>query len=592
MTKLDAEDTYIDDVFSGKTVYQVPDFQREYSWQKKQLQDLWDDLQRGIENNREHHLDQIKFVPDEDGNPTTYKIIDGQQRLATLSLMICAMKEVYEQRGAGDGVERQLQNMLVARDLDATAVRRLRLLDGSGNDADWEHIWNNGDTEGLDSKISRAYDFYHTRFKRCDTDRLDEFRKYIIDKVSVVTLTVSDMLQAYVMFQGNSRGLDLTPIQMTKSVIMQIAHRRGKSDFERVKTLWSDVLELAESADPAKPRRPINDVLLVTDRFGTEKDITGDGFIRHIEDIFSTKTRESVQSVLSWLVGNLEEYEKVCQAKVRRFNEPENAHINALIRQFTEQNPYAGLVLFWLFENKSRAGEMISALDWCSKLSMRLYLADASTYERKDAIQGVWQKLKNGVSAPSAAKKQMNQHTPVDPTLDMQLQKRELPRNKVTRNILYRIEAEHFSGPAVGGSDYPAPGEDIEIEHIAPMQTFSADKYSRWRPVFGRREGKFKTHRKRLGNLTLLRSRRNMEAGTDPFSEKKDYYKKSDFGMTQKIDRQYESWDFANIEDRTNHMANLAVRTFSTGNYTKQPVSTGDTPDDGKIRDYVGGTDD
>jgi hypothetical protein len=592
MTKLDAEDTYISAVFSGKTVYEVPDFQRKYSWEEKQLQDLWDDLKRGMANDREHHLDQIKFVPDKDADTTVYKIIDGQQRLTTLSLMICAMREVYDQRGAGENVHRQLQNMLVARDLDAQAVRRLRLLDGSGDDADWDYIYNKGHTDGLDSKIAEAYDFYHTRFKNCDTARLDEFRKYIIDNVSVVTLTVDDMLQAYVMFQGNSRGLDLTPIQMAKSVIMQIAHRRGKSDFERVKRLWSEVLELAESADPSMPRRPINDVLLVTDRFGTEKNITGDGFIRHIEDIFSTETRDSVESVLTWLMDNLEEYEKVTQAKVDRFNKSENAHVNSLIRQFTAQNPYAGVVLFWLFENKSRPGEMITALNWCSKLSMRLYLADVSTYERKDAIQGVWQDLKTGVSPTTAIKKRMNRHTPADETLDMQLKKREFPRNKVTRNILYRIEADHFNGAAVGGSNYPTPGEDIEIEHIAPMQTFSADKYSRWRPVFGRREGKFETHRKRLGNLTLLRSRRNMEAGADPFSEKKDYYKKSNFEMTQQIDKEYESWDFGNIEERTKIMANLAVKTFSTGNYTKRPFSTGDAGDEGKIQDYVRGTDD
>lgn len=592
MTKLDTEDTYLNDLFRKQAVYQIPEFQRAYSWEEKHLRDLWTDLKQAIAFDRDHHLDQIKLVPNRDVDPTTHQVIDGQQRLTTLSLIICAMRDIYEQRGGPEKYVVQLQELLEAKDKDANRVRRLKLLEGTGDDENYRQLFENGSTDSVDGNIAQAYDFYRSRLEQCDSERLNEFREYVIDRLSIVVLTVGSMFQAYVMFEGNGRGLDLTPIEMSKSVIMKTAHRRDMSNSDTVKRLWAKILGLAESADPSKPRRAVNDVLLVTDRFDTPNDLTGDGFVRHIQHIFSNETDEPVEDVLSWLVTHLEEYERIKQANVTSFHKPQNARINSLIRQFTVKNSYAGLVLFWLFENRSQPGKLIPALDWCSKLSMRLYLADMTAYKKRDAVQGVWQDLKNGIPAPSAVKNQMRNYTPNDKALEIELNRRELSRNRATRNVLYRIEAEHFNGAAVGGSDYPTAGEDIEVEHIAPMQAFSADKYLQWRSVFNGEQDRFESHRKRLGNLTLLRSRRNVEAGTEPFSEKCDYYEKSDFEMSRKVDRRYGSWDFSNISERTSNMANLAVRTFSAGSYTSKPVDTVESDGGIKLEDYVGESDD
>jgi len=314
--------------------------------------------------------------------------------------------------------------------------------------------------------------------------------------------------------------------------------------------------------------------------------------VQHIRTVFGEQTDEAVADVLRWIAGELETYERIKRGRVSTYSDRQNAHINALIRQFNEKNSYSGLILYWLFSNTDDVGRLISALDWCAKQSLRLFLADKTAYKKRDAMQGVYNALANGTSPENAVKKQMRERTPNDRSLELELEQRDFPRNDALRYVLYRVEIEHFGGPAVRGSEYLAAGEDVEIEHIAPMQAFSAKKYSSWRPVLNNDSERFDAQRRRLGNLTLLRSRQNQAAGTEPFEDKCNKYRNSDFGMSQQLEREYDSWGYNEIADRTAKMANLAVRTFSADGYAAQQRSKIESNSIGTIHDFVGETDD
>jgi len=99
MSDLTAERADLNDLFRKQAVYKVPEYQRRYSWKEKHFAALWKDIKDGIKHNRVHHLDEITVVPFREDDPTTFQVIDGQQRLTTLALLIAAMRDVYEQRG-------------------------------------------------------------------------------------------------------------------------------------------------------------------------------------------------------------------------------------------------------------------------------------------------------------------------------------------------------------------------------------------------------------------------------------------------------------------------------------------------------------
>jgi hypothetical protein len=100
--KIESQDLSVGDLF--KDFYSVPDFQREYVWQREQveklLQDLYDefyDEDRRILPGPEYFLGSMVACKADDG---TYRLIDGQQRMTTLYLILCVLRDIFKELGA------------------------------------------------------------------------------------------------------------------------------------------------------------------------------------------------------------------------------------------------------------------------------------------------------------------------------------------------------------------------------------------------------------------------------------------------------------------------------------------------------------
>jgi hypothetical protein len=587
--QLNADPKSVSDLFKKKAVYRVPEYQRQFSWKKEQFDDLWSDIQEGIRVDRPHHLNEIKLVPFRERNPEEFQIIDGQQRLTTLSILIAAIRDEYDRRNLGQKYVDELQDLLETKDRDANTIRCLRLLNEDNDDNQYESVYH-GDksAELIGGQIGSAYQHFRNEVKECSTDELDRVRTYTIHRLSLVQTVIEDLIQAFVMFSTtNARGLELSEIDVVKSILMRIAYRNGE-DRDETQRRWMNALDHARSADKSKPQRAIKDVFYVDSGFRTPIEFNGQ-FAEFMQSVFAKRASRDVNALLQWLGESLKEHKHIKNARVKQFSQRDNAHINSLIRQFNTKNSHSGIILYWLFKNLNKPAEIIEGLNWGTKLSLRLYLADKTAHKKRTAMHNVIRALENDLSPKRAFQKQIREATPADRALEIELNGRGFKRTRAIRLVLYRVEVEHFGG-AVGGSQYPTVGEDFDLEHIAPMRTFSADKYSRWRTVVNNEKEKFKSERRRLGNLTLLRSRQNQAAGSQPFNNKCQVYRTSDFAMSQTIAEAYDEWGFEQIDRRTEEMANLIVRTFSGGSYTKQPATNTETDGGnvGRIQRFLG----
>ncbi len=94
---------YLELIANGQT-YRVPPYQRDYSWEEEQWEDLWDDI-RALSDRREdrHYMGAIVLQAKSDRE---FQIIDGQQRLATLSVFALAVLDRLR-RMAESGQEAQ-----------------------------------------------------------------------------------------------------------------------------------------------------------------------------------------------------------------------------------------------------------------------------------------------------------------------------------------------------------------------------------------------------------------------------------------------------------------------------------------------------
>jgi len=91
---------FLELIGSGKT-YRVPPYRRDYSWSEEQWEDLWTDIEEMRRSDDRHYMGALVVEARSDRE---LMIIDGQQRMATLSILALAVIDKLE-RLAGEGVE-------------------------------------------------------------------------------------------------------------------------------------------------------------------------------------------------------------------------------------------------------------------------------------------------------------------------------------------------------------------------------------------------------------------------------------------------------------------------------------------------------
>lgn len=94
MAKIEEHKYSIEEAFR-ECFYIVPDYQREYVWKEKEVQRLLEDIDEQLDasNNREYFIGMVLVAPSQQKNH--YEVIDGQQRLTTFFLMLCALKHLF-----------------------------------------------------------------------------------------------------------------------------------------------------------------------------------------------------------------------------------------------------------------------------------------------------------------------------------------------------------------------------------------------------------------------------------------------------------------------------------------------------------------
>jgi len=111
---LDTTTTNLNQIFSNGKIYRVPIYQRDYSWQEENWADLWTDILTVLASEQPHYMGAI-VLQGTDGK--IYAVIDGQQRLTTLSLIALAtIKNIQDLIDAGIEVEANTErkNLLIS----------------------------------------------------------------------------------------------------------------------------------------------------------------------------------------------------------------------------------------------------------------------------------------------------------------------------------------------------------------------------------------------------------------------------------------------------------------------------------------------
>lgn len=538
--------------------YRVPLYQRDYSWSQEQWEDLWNDvLEMRSQPDDRHYMGAIVVQALSDRELI---IIDGQQRMASLSLLALAVIDKLLKL-AESGVElesnteraKELRNRLIGEKDPASLIEQSRLLLNASNNAFYQdylvQLRRPLNPRGLLKSNRLLWDCF-CYFRR-QLDSIPEFNangrtlaqmlsETVARQLLFILITVDDELNAYTVFETlNARGLELTTTDLLKNYLF--SRVQVQADLEALQRRWGALV--ATVTAERFPEFLRYHLLCEQSRIRSQR----------LFKLVRAKVKSS-QDVFV-LLGALEARAELFAA----LSDPNHGYwvdlhdarpfvreLNLFrVRQMTP-------VLFSTWE-KFEPAEFVRVLKLVSLISFRYTVvsglntnelepvyhqaAKAVLVGEARTVRDVFERLK-----PIYVDDTKFQSDFTVLTVDTGGQSR-----KLAKYILARLEAD-ASGRSCDPDTDPA-----SIEHILPENPLDE-----WEPSFP--QEKWESTIYRLGNLTLLEPAANREVGNKSFAEKREAYQTSFYALTRQIPQLApEQWTLEILEERQRRLATRAI---------------------------------
>lgn len=534
----------------AQTAYIVPLYQRPYAWRGDQWEELLEDITI-LDSDDTHFLGSMVVVPQGDhrAGVNYFEIVDGQQRLATILIWLCAIRD----NARNDG-NRSLANFINStflfskdfRGSEEISIPKLKLGE-QDNDA-FSKVLNSGNLTG-DNPIFDCYNFFSRRTKK---DEIDDILEKILDKIYLVHINAFSNLNAFRLFETlNDRGLELTAVDLIKNyVLMQISS--NKSIFTEAISQWNEIYEKVGSKEPVKFIRrytlsrykgKVPETRLYEALKGKLKDLEPEQVLEFVADL---NAKSSI-------------YKKIIEGGFA------SQEINGVLLDLSlvEVGPSYTLLLKLLPYYESghlQVPQTVQLLRMIETFHLRWGICGQST----SSLDQIY----NDISLELEDK---------DPDEYVGLIKQRLTKElkagaddiAFERNFISRsFRSTEFRTKYILWKLSEPTGEtllnlrEIQTEHVMP-QTLSQEWYLYLKNKTGETYEEIKQQwnesLNRIGNLAIMKGIWNEGNSNRLFQTKIDDYKRSEFPMTRDLSA-YPEWTFSELYDRSKKMAQLALK--------------------------------
>ena len=557
-TKFNFEHMGIGNVLRAERL-RVPSNQRSYAWEIGNIEDLFTDLSGAIEQDgADYFLGTIVLTHSEGSIP---EVADGQQRLATISILLAAIRDKFFEMGRSTRAIDIENNYLcqLAEHAD-DVVPKFTL---NTDDADFftryvlarEDERKNVDISNLrdsNSKIQIALELAKEHVERIISQFKDDEPKarkllswvnYLRTDATVVVVTVPSHVDAYVMFETlNDRGLRASQADLLKNYIFSRAQNRLDEAQARWSSLSGSIEAIGDDSDlvtyirhywickngPTKEKDLAEKI---------RKSITGESktmtFLVELEQRVGDYVALFNPSALKWT-----QYSDYCRDYVRVF-----------VDDLRVEQIRPLLFSIATFLKPSEAEKAFRFLIACS-VRFLIVGGRGGLLDRIYSIQA--REIGSGtIETAKQLMKSMKDYIPQDAVFEDRFKTARISRTWLARYYLRCLDL------TLKGNNEPENitnrnKEVLTLEHVIPKSPGQE-----WNVE----EEVALTCQKRLGNMVLLQAKKNVEIGNSSFQEKKKAYKDSTLLITRQI-LEYDVWSSDEINDRQADMAKLAVKTW------------------------------
>lgn len=539
-------------------IYNVPRFQRDYSWTEEEWDDLWNDIKglNGIDNESVHYMGYLVL---QSPDSKKFDIIDGQQRMATISLIILSVLKNLNDLILNnvDPVNNklrldQLRSSFIGYLDPVTLVSQSKLNLNRNNNVLFQRYLIPLDNlpqrnlKATEHLMRKSFEWFYSKIKdeksiSTNGAELAKLVEKIVDKLFFTVITVTDELNAFKVFETlNARGVRLSSTDLLKNYLFSVVFGMAGDDAEMsaLEERWDLLVnKLGSESMPEFLRTFWN---------------SRNKFVRHSE-LFKTireqiRNREGVFSLLRDMETDAEIYSAFSNSEDSLWTNEQKRHI-AEIKMFNVKQLQT---LLLSGHRVLQTEEFTSLLRACSIISFRYnVISNYASNEQERVYNSVAQKIAKGELTNFAnIIRELRTIYPNDEKFkaafaDKQIKTNQARNKKLIRYILFNIE-KHIST-----ANYDMDSEVYNIEHIMPI-----NPGAEWGEL---QPNDTQQYVYRIGNMTILTANDNREVGNSSYQEKTIKYGDSDFSITKRIAEEYNVWDYDKISSRQRWMANQAA---------------------------------
>ena len=551
----------------SKKRFIIPVYQRNYDWKIENCKQLYDDLIQVIKNNsKTHFFGSIVSVYEPSGRNTEFLIIDGQQRLTTMSLLFLAMYNLLEEKiiiSEDESLKDQIyEDFLV--DKYQPQEKRMKLKPIKNAQKAFSKLFNSKDDYIKDSNLTINYSYFYERIQKQEIT-IDELFDAIC-RLEIINITLNNEDNPQLIFESlNSTGLDLSEGDKIRNYILMGLPKQKQDEY--YEKYWNCI----EKCTKYDVSSFIRDYLSVKQLVIPSQKKVYINFKKYVEDS-SLKIIEILEDLLSYA----KRYNILLCGKTS--SKELNSCINRLNRlETTVTRPFFLEVLRLYDENQINLNEVAEAFSITESYLFRRTICDLPTNAlnkiflllnreimRYDGTDSNYiEKLKFALLS-----KKDRARFPNDDDFSLMFTEKPIYQMN-SKNKIYILERLENFGTLEDKDIYRHYDEgEYSIEHIMPQHLTPA-----WIKELGDSyEEIHDTWLHRIANLTLTAY--NSKYSNSTFVEKKTMkngFEDSGIRLNTYVSKK-DKWTLAELRDRNDYLLKRAldIWAFPSTNYKPQ----------------------
>ncbi|QTC41495.1 DUF262 domain-containing protein [Bacillus sp. V3] len=231
-----ANETIIQPMIEGTKQFVIPLFQRTYSWTISQWKQIWEDIleTQNVDENKSHFIGSVVSMSVESAphEVQQYLVIDGQQRLTTISLLLAAIRDIAREDNDHELAEEIHENLLVNK--WKSGENHYKLLPTQVDREEYKKLINSEKITNNKTNINQAYDFFKKKILNTEIE-LKELKALVSNKLSLVSIVLASDDNPYLVFESlNAKGRPLTQSDLIRNFFfMRIDREKHEEIYEK-----------------------------------------------------------------------------------------------------------------------------------------------------------------------------------------------------------------------------------------------------------------------------------------------------------------------------------------------------------------------